>query len=96
MTKQEAIDELHKHYVPEYVNYIVTALTDGATPSDAPTINAISIPEDATNGDVIKSVFQNVEIIPNSYTPSVDLSVGGIMMMRVDRNWWNAKYKGVR
>lgn len=54
----------------------------------------IFIPEDATNGDVIKAVFQNVEIIPNSYTPSVDLSVGGIMMMRVDRNWWNAPYKG--
>ena len=47
-----------------------------------------------TNGDVIKMMFPNIEIIPNSYTPSVDLSVGGIMMMRVDRNWWNAPYKG--
>ena len=54
----------------------------------------VKIPADATNGDVIKAMFPNVEIIPDKYTPSVDLSVGGIMMMRVDRNWWNAKYKG--
>ena len=61
-----------------------------------PVSDCIPIPNDATNGDVIKAMFPNVEIIPDKYTPSVDLSVGGIMMMRVDRNWWNAKYKGVR
>lgn len=99
MTKQEAIDELHKHYVPEYVNYIVTALTDGATPSDAPTINAISIPEDATNGDVIKAVFPNIEREDNYGDADVYLLNGKSAYtpkLIAFKSWWNAKYKGVR
>lgn len=46
-----------------------------------------------TNGEKIKNIFPNVEIMPDPYSPSVDIQVGGIMMMRVDRNWWNAEYK---
>ena len=93
MTKQEAIDELHKHYVPEYVNYIVTALTDGATPSDAPTINAIPIPEDATNGDVIKIMFPNSEVITLADgTVSVKYKEHGCWV-HYESDWWNAKYK---
>lgn len=88
MTKQEAIDELHKHYVPEYVNYIVTALTDGATPSDAPTINAIPIPEDATNGDVIKTILPFVEVIENEH--GVFINIQNVLL---DKDWWNAPYK---
>lgn len=91
MTKQEAIDELLKHYVPEYVNYIVTALTDGATPSDAPTINAIPIPEDATNGEVINMVFPNIHII--EVFPEVYLFINNNMVARIDINMWNAPYK---
>ena len=55
MTRQEAIDELHKHYVPEYVNYIVTALTDGATPSDAPTLK-----QEPCDDTVSRGVFEQV------------------------------------
>ena len=49
----------------------------------------------ATNGDVIKAMFPNAEISQNPYTPSVDVFFGdsGIMMMRVGRSLWNAKYK---
>ena len=46
-----------------------------------------------TNGEKIKEIFPNIEIIPDPYSPSVDMSVGGIMMMRIDRNWFNADYK---
>lgn len=46
-----------------------------------------------TNGEVLKTIFPNVEISPNPYTPSVDLFVGDILMMRVYRYWWNAPYK---
>lgn len=91
MTKQEAIDELLKDYVPEYVNYIVTALTDGATPSDAPTINAIPIPEDATNGDVIKAMFPSIHMI--EVFPKVHLFINNCMVARIDINMWNAPYK---
>lgn len=92
MTKQEAIDELNKHYVPEYVNYIVTALTDGATPSDAPTINAIPIPENATNGDVIKAMFPTAK-----FYCAERLQTAGMPRRNADFDvdWWNAKYKGV-
>lgn len=44
-----------------------------------------------TNGEKIKEVFPNVKI--SSDSPSVDICVDGIMMMRVDLNWWNAEYK---
>lgn len=46
-----------------------------------------------TNGEKIEEIFPNLEISPYPYSPSVDIYVGGIMMMRVDRNWWNAEYK---
>ena len=98
MTRQEAIDELHKHYVPEYVNYIVTALTDGATPSDAPTINAIPIPEDATNGDVIKAVFPNVKIIVSetgeiAHIHENTLIKDNFMFVQVSTKWLSTPYK---
>lgn len=44
-----------------------------------------------TNGEKIENTFPNVEISPDPYSPSVDIYIGGIMMMRVDRNWWNAE-----
>ena len=56
-------------------------------------IDAIAIPDGATNGDMIKAMFPNAEIDANPYSPSVDIFVDGILMMRVDRNWWNAPYK---
>lgn len=34
MTKEEAKKEIEKVFVPEYANYIITALTEGATISD--------------------------------------------------------------
>lgn len=46
-----------------------------------------------TNGEKIEEIFPNLEISPDPYSPSVDINVGGIMMMRVDRNWWDAEYK---
>ena len=49
-----------------------------------------------TNGEKIEEIFPNIEIGPNPYSPSVDIYVGGVMMMRVDRNWWDAKYKEPR
>lgn len=59
------------------------------------TLDTIELPENATNGDMIRAMFPNAEIDANPYSPSVDIYVGGILMMRVDRNWWNAPYMGV-
>ena len=60
---------------------------------DIPIHNAVIIPSGVTNGDIIETMFSDVEISPNPYSPSIDIYVGGIMMMRVDRNWYNALYK---
>ncbi|MEE3344466.1 MAG: hypothetical protein VZS44_10270 [Bacilli bacterium] len=34
MTKEEAINEIEKVFEPAFANYIITALTEGATSSD--------------------------------------------------------------
>lgn len=34
MTREEAINEINEVFTPAYANYIVTALTEGATVSD--------------------------------------------------------------
>ena len=56
----------------------------------------VNVPEDATNGDVIKAMFPKAEIILNPYTASVDIFFGGILMMRATMKWWNTKYKKER
>lgn len=48
-----------------------------------------------TVGDIIEIILPNAEVNPNPYIPSVDIYMGGILMMRVDRNLWNASYKKV-
>lgn len=62
---------------------------------EQPTATVISIPNNATIGDVIEAILPNAEVNPNPYIPSVDIYMGGILMMRVDRNLYNASYKKV-
>lgn len=56
--------------------------------SGCPTINAILIPEDATNGDVIKMILPFVEVIENEH--GVFINIQNVLL---DKDWWNAKYK---
>lgn len=56
--------------------------------------DVIPIPKGATIGDMIEAILPNAEVGPDPYKPSVDIYMGGILMMRVDRNLWNAPYKG--
>lgn len=57
--------------------------------------NAIIIPEGATNGDMIKAMFPNVECredrLGNVFVVS-DAQLGYIVFRE---SWWNASYKGV-
>ena len=58
-------------------------------------VNAIEIPENATNGDVIKLLFPQIEV------KTVNLLVEVFYLDSNDRdtetdfyaNWWNAPYK---
>lgn len=61
-----------------------------------PTFIQIQALSGATNGDMIEAMFPNAELGADPYSPSVDIFVDTILMMRVDRNWWNAPYKGVQ
>ena len=58
--------------------------------SGCPTINAIPIPENATNGDVIKAMFPNLKISE----PPTRIGVKEISTY-VQTDWWNAKFEGV-
>ena len=55
-------DELIKNWYDEYIKFMTKEeieSMDGII-ENAPTINAIPIPKDATNGDMLKAVFPNV------------------------------------
>lgn len=66
-----------------------------------PTVNAIPIPEGATNGAMIKAMFPNArvsEIFPSFngdevYYVSIEKFNGITNEMRVMKSWWNAPYK---
>ena len=55
---------------------------------EADTVNAIVIPEGATNGDVIKAMFPNFHTDEMSHTIWV-----GYDDMSFRKEWWNAPYK---
>ena len=58
----------------------------------AETVNAILIPEDATNGEVIKIMFPNayIEKTTNDGIVFIDNGSG---VMHFNKDWWNALYK---
>ena len=56
----------------------------------APTVNAIIIPENATNGDMIKIMFPYIRV--NEYLNSVDvIKLDGMSVF--SKEWWYAPYK---
>lgn len=65
---------------------------------DTPTVNAILIPDNATNGDVIKAMFPYIEIKDNCdmyYSVNIEnLSTDkGLNTVGFRKDWWNAPYK---
>ena len=59
---------------------------------NAPTVNAIVIPEGATNGDVIKAVFPNKQFVSVCSTRIYDFTTDN--KIDCDLDWWNAPYGG--
>lgn len=54
--------------------------------------NGTPIPDNATNGDMIKAMFPNVDIVIHNITVYMifDMRSNAISF---DLNWWNAPYK---
>jgi hypothetical protein len=89
------LDKLDAYMEIEYDGEIYDAHTENDINDKA--INAIPIPDNATNGDIIKAVF------PNASTWIEYDSNGDVMRFDVVENttlecfnldWWNAPYKG--
>lgn len=60
----------------------------------APTINAIIIPENATNGDMLKAIFPELEA-KEKHVISLNLIQGESIRFTgmALQEWWNAPYK---
>ena len=59
--------------------------------------NAVTLPDNATNGDVIKAMFPDATVY--SYKDSFDMYSDVVVcpensMLSADRDFWNAPYKG--
>ena len=59
-----------------------------------PLVSAIPIPEGAINGDVIKTVFPNVECREDSLGNVFIVSSAQLGYIAFRESWWNAPYKG--
>ncbi len=74
----------------ESVREVVEIILD-----EAPTLNAIVIPENVTNGDMVKAMF-DVEIVDDFYQ-SVGIKLNGSnYYIQFNKDWWNASYKGAQ
>lgn len=70
--------------------------------ADALTVQAIPIPDNATNGDVLKIIFPNIEygkseskIYPNIFGwIENEEKTKDILMFQSNEEWWNEPYKG--
>ena len=78
-----------------YEKHTVIETNGRSTECDVKKVNAIEIPENATNGDVIKVMFPNGKVI------ECDEAVGYEQMLDdkysycswFDGLWWNAPYR---
>ena len=86
--------ELIKNWYDEYIKFMTREeieSMDGII-ENAPTINAIPIPKDATNGDMIKAIFPNIEVKERNNVYEVYFGVGTAIQF-FNHQWWNAPYE---
>lgn len=70
MTREEAINEINEVFTPAYANYIVTALTEGATVSDKEPTTKNDLGVDCINRQAaITFVCKNIKEILKDTTP---------------------------
>lgn len=59
---------------------------------NAPTVPAIPIPDNATNGDMIKAMFPTAEVKEKNNCYEVYFGIGTAIQF-FNHQWWNAPYK---
>ena len=55
--------------------------------------SSIPIPSGATNGDVIKAVFPNVEVYKNNRMINIHAYIGIVADITASEDWWNTPYR---
>ena len=74
---------------------VIMGQDDGVSEADlnrAPTVNAIVIPDGATNGDMIKALFPNIQI--EMYNNEYAIwCVDSRNHHQMELSWWNTPYK---
>ena len=69
--------------------------SDEGRPDDCPIVG--EIPENPTNGDVIKAMYSNARFYEDrcgyGYVYSDDVACKENYMMTFSKDWWNAPYK---
>ena len=65
------------------------------TIKDAPTVDAVPLPDNATNGDVILLIFEMLFKDPrNRFDTVASISKDHIINIEASDVWWDAPYKG--
>lgn len=54
-------------------------------------VKNVSIPDNATNGDMIKALFANVRI--DKFIHDVNIRANNSVVAQFDKSWWNSPYK---
>lgn len=70
-------------------NYIGGKKSLGQCLDEVPTVNAVVIPDNATNGDMVKALYPNLECEMLNNTVLTDMDNGAWFSLE----WWNAPYK---
>lgn len=83
VTNESSIVDKEKHK---------TLMEDIERIQNALTVNAIPISEGATNGDIIKAMF-DVKV-EDDFCKSIGIKLNDSNYVQFNKDWWNAPYKG--
>ena len=97
MTEKE-LNQFNMGELPKHTNSLPIKVDNKVKPYK--NVNAIIVPDNPTNGDVIKAMFPNVHVtdefrLMKPLGTILYLSISRFQEMRVQEDWWNAPYKGV-
>lgn len=90
----KVIIDIPKHVKDDFENANIADVDCYVNDYDLLIENSTLFPDNATNGDVIKALFPNIEPIEAPLTKIyVYVYTKDHKCMRFDSDWWNAPYK---
>lgn len=90
-------DELRNNWYDEYIKFMTREEMESMNGiiENAPTINAIPISKDVTNGDMIKAIFPDVEVDEKSEDTVhlKDKCHHPLVFIQIPKDIWNTPYR---